>query len=254
MAKQKCNDAPWLATFADLMSLLMAIFVLLFAMSTLDADKYESIVRSLTQTLGHGKDLTQTQVQYFKQVQEEQQAEQDKDGETTIENLKPLFESLVETFAMASVESDVQVTLDTDHKQVRISFPESISFPTGRADLKPGFNVYLRKLRPFIGESDLVKAVGHTDKRPIFSGRFQSNWELSSARAASVIQRLIEEGLVQSKQAEVVGVADNSPLSDADTESGYAKNRRVEIIISPRYFASSASQEAEPKLQPPLAE
>ncbi len=243
MAKKKCNDAPWLATFADLMSLLMAIFVLLFAMSTLDAHKYEAIVKSLTHTLGHGSDLTQTQVQYFKQADEQRKVEQDQDGETTIENLKPLYESLVETFAMASRQSDVQVSLDPEKKRVHISFPENISFPTGSAELKPGFAVYLSKLQPYVTEFSRVQAVGHTDKRPVVGGRFKSNWELSSARAAAVVQKLIENGIIQSRQAEVVGVADTSPLSLAETEAGYAMNRRVEIIIEPNYFEDEGQGE-----------
>ncbi len=236
MAQKKCNDAPWLATFADLMSLLMAIFVLLFAMSTLDAHKYEAIVKSLTHTLGHGSDLTQTQVQYFKQVDEQRKAEQNQDGETPIENLKPLYESLVETYAMASQQSDVQVSFDPEKKRVRISFPESISFPTGRAELKLGFSNYLNKLQPYIHETARIQAVGHTDKRPVTGGRFKSNWELSSARAAAVVQKLILDGIIRPSQAEVIGVADTSPLSLEETEEAFAMNRRVEIIIEPNYF------------------
>jgi chemotaxis protein MotB len=148
----------------------------------------------------------------------------------------------VETFAMASRQSDVQVSLDPEKKRVHISFPENISFHTGSAELKPGFAVYLSKLQPYITEFSRVQAVGHTDKRPVVGGRFKSNWELSSARAAAVIQKLIEKGIIQSHQAEVVGMADTSPLSLAETEAGYAMNRRVEIIIDPNYFERDAAE------------
>lgn len=223
MAK-KAKDCPdWLATFADLMSLLMAIFVLLFAMSTLDADKYEAIVRSLTSSLGHGSDLTQTQVQYFKKVEDESKNK----GETVIEDLKPLLESLIDTFAQSNNDADqIEVTLDEQNKQIRISLPESISFQKGRADLKRTTAFQLRKLKPHINDTILVKAVGHSDNRPIRGGQYRSNWELSSSRAAAVAEQLLADGIVKANQLEVVGVADTQPLTDEATESGYAKKNR----------------------------
>ncbi|MDR9497861.1 MAG: flagellar motor protein MotB [Hydrogenovibrio sp.] len=236
MAKKCDKSQSWLATFADLMSLLMAIFVLLFSMSTLDADKYEAIVKSLTKTLGHGQDLTQTQVEYFKKVKEEQESNLEKKGETTLDDLKPLYESLIDTYSDSNEtaqENNIDVTIEPEEKQIKISFPERISFPSGRATLKPDFVVELRKLRVHIGQNDQVKAVGHSDKRPVTGGRFRSNWELSSARAAAVIEQLIDDQVARPEQCQVVGVGPTEPLVDEDTPQAYTKNRRVEIIIRP---------------------
>jgi len=229
MSDKSADCPPWLATFADLMSLLMAVFVLLFAMSTIDAKKYEAVVKSLTSTLGHGSDLSQTQVQYF----QSQEVPQEHKGETPIEDLKPLYESVVETYALTNQDSDIRVTLDQDEKLIRVSFAENISFLTGRATLKDGFITELKKLRPYIDDETLVKAIGHTDKRPVSGGRFKSNWELSSARAAAVIELLVNEGMVLPNRAEVIGVADSRPLDTSDTLEAYQKNRRVEIILVP---------------------
>lgn len=231
MAKKKSGDSQaWLATFADLMSLLMAVFVLLFAMSTLDANKYEALVKSLTQTLGHGADLTQQQVQYFTSVSAESRSENS--GETVMDNLKPLYDSLIETYA-PSKDSDITVTLDEEDKMIRVRLPESISFSPGRADLKASVVPQLRKLKSHISSDILVKAVGHTDKRAVSGGRFKSNWELSSARAAAVVQQLVADGVVQPSQVEVVGVADTQPLEVEDSLEAFAKNRRVEILLIP---------------------
>ena len=240
MAK-KAEDCPaWLATFADLMSLLMAVFVLLFAMSTLDANKYESIVKSLTMTLGHGSDLTQTQVEYFKKVKEEQNSDAEHQGETTIEQLKPLYESLIETYSNANQDSEIEVTLDEERKQIKVTFPESISFAPGRANLKKSVVYQLRKLKVHITENILVKAVGHTDKRPVSGGRFTSNWELSSARAAAVVEQMVKDRVVSPQQVEVIGVADSQPILDEESQEAYAKNRRVEILLIPKLEKENA--------------
>ena len=248
MAKKKCGDSQgWLATFADLMSLLMAIFVLLFSMSTLDADKYEAIVKSLTQTLGHGRDLTQTQVEYFKRVKEEKRASMDKQGETTLDQLKPLYESLVDTYSVKNQDAsddknDIDVMLDSEKKLIKVTFPERISFPSGRANLKPAFIVELRKLRQHIEPTDQVKAVGHTDERPVVGGRFRSNWELSSARASAVIEQIISEDIAKPRQCQAVGVGPTQPLLDEAHAVAYAKNRRVEILIKPQPKVSLEEQ------------
>lgn len=232
---KKSDDCPtWLATFADLMSLLMAVFVLLFAMSTLDAKKYEGIVESLTNALGHGAGLNKIQLEYFKQTEQiEPIPTQQPKSTVTPEKLQPLYERIAKTYEKSQQENNIEVTIDEDRQQVKVSFPERISFPTGEADLKPGFSVQLRKLKHHIDNTILVKAIGHTDKRPISSGRFKSNWELSSARAAAVIQQLIDDEIITPDQAEVIGVADTHPVDERDNEAAYALNRRVEIILIP---------------------
>ncbi|MDG4813376.1 flagellar motor protein MotB [Hydrogenovibrio sp. 3SP14C1] len=256
---KKSDDCPtWLATFADLMSLLMAVFVLLFAMSTLDAKKYEGIVESLTNTLGHGSGLNQVQLEYFKKTERinpipSEQAKpelssnlnQNSDSKPLPEKLKPLYESIAKTYERSQHDSNIEVTIDEDRQQVKVSFPERISFPTGEADLKPGFAAQLQKLKKHIDNTLLVKAIGHTDKRPISSGRFKSNWELSSARAAAVIQQLIDDRIITPDQAQVIGVADTHPVDDRDTEAAYALNRRVEIILIPHTHQHIKGQKIE---------
>ncbi|BBP44038.1 OmpA/MotB family protein [Thiosulfativibrio zosterae] len=234
MAKRVKPCPGWLATFADLMSLLMAVFVLLFAMSTLDAEKYESVVQSLTNALGHGQDLTQTQVQYFKQVQKNQ-SDSDLSGETVIENLKPLYESLIETYlSEAKPSEDIKINFDPQKNQIKVTFAEQISFSSGQAELMPKLIFQLRKLKVYLNPDMFVRAVGHTDELPVTGGRFRSNWELSSARAAAVIEQLVLDSVILPEQGEAVGMADTQPISAEHTPEAHAKNRRVEIIIMPK--------------------
>lgn len=232
MAK-KCKESPkWLTTFSDLMSLLMTFFVLLFSMSSVDAKKYEQAVQSLTESLTGGSGLLPEQAAYFKQ-QSSASTEQP-GGSSMIEDLKPLYESLIETYATASGQnSDIKLEYDAKTQQIKAIFPELISFDPGSAELKLRFRFLLRKLAILRHEPIKIKIVGHTDKRPIHSERFKSNWDLSAARAAAVADELIIAKIFAPQQIEVVGIADTQPVDLRDTPEAYAKNRRVEILIEP---------------------
>jgi len=246
MAKKARGGPAWLATFADLMSLLMAFFVLLYAMSSTDVPKYKAVVESLSETLGNGSELTPEQEQFFQSLQLSMDAESKKTQQpkpepeivqkTIVDNLQPLYDSLIETYSKEDENSEIKIHYDKANNQIRLVFPEQIAFDPGRADLKPRFIELLKKFFQFRGEKVALQAVGHTDSRPISGGRFKSNWELSSARASSVIEQLVKDNAIRPEQAQAIGLADTQPISTGTTEEDYAKNRRVEILITPEKF------------------
>jgi len=210
----------------------MALFVLLYAMSTVEIPKYKAVVESLTDTLGHGAELTENQVEFFEKVAKDEQSSKEVE-KSKIEDLRPLYESLIETFSKGSRSSEsIQIDYDEETDQIRVTFPEQIAFDAGRADLKPEFSQMLANFEGFKRPDIVIKVIGHTDKRPVGGGRFVSNWELSSARASSVIVEMLRQGLVRNGQIEAIGLADTKPLIDEDTVQAYAKNRRVEVLIS----------------------
>ena len=243
MARKSRGGPAWLATFADLMSLLMALFVLLYAMSTTEIPKYKAVVESLTEALGNGSELSPEQEQFFQSLQLSKEAEAKEVAlkepqppvkqESVIENLKPLYESLVQTYSEAGKNSEIKIHYDSENNQIRLIFPEQIAFDPGRAELKPRFIELLQKFFEFRGENVALQVVGHTDSQPISGGRFKSNWELSSARAASVIEQLVKDQAIRPEQAQAIGLADTRPISLGNTAADYAKNRRVEILITP---------------------
>jgi len=222
----------------------MALFVLLYAMSSTDVPKYKAVVESLTETLGNGSELTPEQEQFFQSLL----LAKDSESETTeppqpevvektvVESLKPLFDSLVDTYSEAGQNKEIKITYDEVTNQIRLVFPEQIAFDPGRADLKPRFVELLRQFFMFKDEKVAVQVIGHTDSRPISGGRFKSNWELSSARAASVIERLVNDRNIRAEQAQAIGLADTQPVSTGTTSFDYAKNRRVEVLVTPEDF------------------
>lgn len=243
MAKK--GGASWLATFADLMSLLMALFVLLFSMANVDITKYKAVVESFNETLGNGDELTPEQVSFFQTAQiddlpvndidltsktnaVEQQAQQ-----ILRERMEKLKERLERSFQIGRSDNPIGISYNAMTNQIKMVFPEQIAFETGSADLKLRFNQLLKRFYEFKNEKVAIQVVGHTDNRPIYSERFRSNWELSSARAASVIHQLIEDGSVRPNQVQAIGLADTQPIYQGSDAEGLAKNRRVEILITP---------------------
>ncbi|WEJ63321.1 OmpA/MotB family protein [Thiomicrorhabdus lithotrophica] len=239
MPKKVKSCPAWLATFADLMSLLMALFVLLYAMSSTDIPKYKAVVESLTEALGNGSELTPEQEQFFQSLQPASESERAQEPtpivfeQSTIQDLKPLFKDLIKTYSEADKNSEIKIDYDDDKNQIRLIFPEQIAFDPGRADLKPRFVELLQKFFAFKNEKVALQVIGHTDSRPISGGRFKSNWELSSARAASVIEQLVRDETIRAEQAQAIGLADTQPVSKGITPLDYAKNRRVEVLITP---------------------
>lgn len=230
MARKRSGGAPWLTTFADLMSLLMAVFVLLFAMSTLEIPKYQAAVKSLREALD-GPELSVEQKAYFESVKHTESAPSADIAPE--EKLYPLYESLIESFAVDEKNASINVDYDRESDEIRVTFPEEIAFDPGRAELKEEFRDLLLNFDAFYQKNVRIRAIGHTDKRPVKGGRFKSNWELSSARAASVVIELVNEEIVRAEQAEAIGLAETQPLSKGDSEEDLAKNRRVEILIVP---------------------
>lgn len=235
---KKSGSPAWMATFADLMSLLMALFVLLFAMSSVDTAKYKAVVESFNETLGNGDELTAEQESFFQSVQQSMDTMPavievpPMVVDITSKKMRELYHELDQGFSQTG-DASVMVEYNEQTEQIKLVFPEQIAFDAGRAELKPRFVVLLRKLSQLKETSLLVKVIGHTDSRPISSERFRNNWELSSARASAVVAQLIKDGCVRPAQARAVGVADTQPVDVQQTETAFARNRRVEILLSP---------------------
>lgn len=113
-----------------------------------------------------------------------------------------------------------------------ISLPEAGSFPAGRAELSTGARTVMLDLAQELrGLPNLIRVEGHTDDVPIHTPQFASNWELSTARATTVVQYLIEAGGVDPARLGAAGYAEYRPRLSNDTPDARARNRRVDIVV-----------------------
>jgi len=149
---------------------------------------------------------------------------------------------------------DKQVGLRMMKKGLVISVLGDVLFDSGKAKIRPGAYNILDKIASVLNEkvADLnVGIEGHTDNQPIRYSGWKSNWELSTARALSVLHYLIEEEQVVSGRLSVIGYGEYSPVSSNDTKEGRQLNRRVEIVILPQLTKAKETRVKEPELLEP---
>ena len=218
----------WFGTFADMMTLLFAFFVLLAAISTIDPVKLQNMADSMGKSVGKKEELDNQAM--------------------SLGDIHKAATKMVEEMAADPQTGEKPVEVTTSPKGVTIGISSDISFESGSANTKPGFLEILKKIVPTIQESYNMLAVeGHTDSDPLpksLMARYPSNWELSGARAAAVVRLLI--GLeVDPVRLQSVGYGEFVPrdkntaeIINADLIQKYnsnpqqkARNRRVEITF-----------------------
>lgn len=212
----------WFNTFADMMTLLFAFFVLLAAISTIDPVKLQEMSDAINKSVGKT---------------------QKKQGAMSLSEIEKAMKVMIQKEKLQDV-----MEVRTSPKGVTINLSSDISFESGSSDLKPQIIPVLQKIVPTMNNTYYAVAVeGHTDSDPIpekFQVRYPTNWELSSARAASVVRILVNMG-VDPTRLQSVGYAEFVPrdrpgdqLIDQNmiyrlnqTEDLKARNRRVEITF-----------------------
>lgn len=199
------NTERWLISYADFITLLFTFFAALYALSSMDKAKADKFTGSLRQAF------------------------------RVIEQPIPIYEektaSLVEDIRQ-NIKDAAGMSAKTDMRGVVVTFSDSSLFASGSADIKPD------TLEVLAGIADTLKnspgriiIEGHTDNVPLSSGKYSSNWELSTARAASVLNFFIAKG-VDPNRFSIAGYGEYRPVADNATDDGRAKNRRVEMVIS----------------------
>lgn len=264
MAKRKKEEpqkasAGWMNTFADLMNLLLCFFVLLFAMSTVDAQKFEMIAASFSQTfsifsggqtsigegmlLGNGVSQLNEMDQYMNSMGKPAESETDteemneidamqaKIEEAQLEESEKLAERIEEAIEESQMEDMIQ--LDFTSQYVQLTLKGAILFDSGKAELKEEAMPVIEKVALILeryAESE-IEIEGHTDTVPMSGVKYSNNNELSSARALSMFDYLIEHTTLQPAQIKHSGRGEYMPIADNSTPEGRAKNRRIEIKI-----------------------
>jgi chemotaxis protein MotB len=125
-----------------------------------------------------------------------------------------------------------QISVEREKGKIIIRIQEKGSFASGSAQLDPGFNQVMDRISQVLAtKPGRILVAGHTDNIPIHTGRFRSNWELSAARAVTVLHSLLRNPAVKDDRVTVQGFAETRPLEPNNTPEGRAKNRRVELVI-----------------------
>lgn len=247
-AAEEEEDSPgspaWMATFADLMSLLMTFFVLLLSFSEMDVQKYKLVAGSMKNAFGIQQEVVATKNPSGSEALLENYLQEaptvDSSEVKKADMLKMLEQLMAETAVDIEkleevLKEEIQggfIDLESGFRSITIRIKEKGSFDSGSADLQLEFVPVMAKLRNVLVEIEgKITVEGHTDDVYISTVRFASNWALSSARALSVGHELLREDILDSDRFVISGFSDTVPYADNETPEGRASNRRVEIII-----------------------
>jgi chemotaxis protein MotB len=269
----KCDAGlpPWLATFADLMSLLMCFFVLLLSFAEIDAVRFKKMAEAMKDAFGVQREIPVTDVvkgtsvimQEFspgkpeptpiteiRQTTTELEKEHLDITDKSAESQEELDFDAAKAAMQAKLEQEVQeqaeelkenldqeiseglLDVERESTKIIIRIQEKGSFPSGHATLNPEFFQVISKITDVIAHTPgKIIVAGHTDNIPISTARFRSNWELSSARAVTVVHAMLSNAALDENRFLIQGFADSRPLVPNDSGENRAKNRRVELII-----------------------
>ncbi|WP_243544927.1 OmpA/MotB family protein [Pseudodesulfovibrio tunisiensis] len=221
----------WRLTLADMMTLLLCFFVLMFSVAEVDPARYSTMSEVLSSAMS-GKEKTPRAVP----------AEQD--GTMPERQGKNLFELQLELARLIGGEAPA-ISLKLRPDAVAVNLRGGVFFDLGSATLTPrAMDILSRLAGPLTEAHYRLTIEGHSDNLPIHSTQYPSNWELSSARASSVARYLIEHGF-PGDDIQVMGLADTRPLAPNEDKAGKAipdnqsKNRRVVILVKPAFVRIS---------------
>ncbi|WP_226673585.1 flagellar motor protein MotS [Rossellomorea aquimaris] len=227
------KGAPrWMVTFSDLITLILVFFILLFSMSQIDIVKFRTIADSFQQR--QILEFYPSVIPFDDPSAEPEMESEDSQGKDD-QDLNSLL-SNIQSYLKENKLSDVIVATRTERGVVLV-LQEQALFDSGEATVLEDAYPFLNKVGDLLaGIPNFVKVEGHTDNRPIDTYRFPSNWELSSARASSVIRYLTRTGDLDPTRFIAVGYGDTRPIAPNDTSENLQKNRRVEVIITDPQF------------------
>ena len=225
--EQKAGAPEWLATYGDMMTLLLVFFVLLFSMSTVDSQKYKAVVQSLSGSLGmldSGTTVT------LEPLINNYPSDSPTESPTEYQEFSDMQEELENILQEESLNGHIK--LELNERGLIIRFLDNVLFDSGKADLTSDAKTIIDKVCNVLRESEKrVIVEGHTDNIPINTYRFPSNWELSTTRAVNVVKYIIDNNGIDSIRLSAAGYADQHPIADNATTDGRRNNRRVDMVI-----------------------
>jgi len=208
----------WLVTYADLITLLMIFFVVMYALSSrISADNFSKISKSLKSSLHtkkkEGKDI-------FANMPSQVKSDQMQEAQMRVKQ------------AVAQFDGKSQVRVDLQDRGLVISLFDTAFFEANSPDLKPAMQQALLKISTSLATmSNAISVEGHSDNIPP-GGRYTSNWQLAADRATRVVEFMNRHGRIAAKRMSATSYAEYRPLFPNDTPEHRALNRRVDLVVS----------------------
>lgn len=220
------GSGNWLTTYSDLVTLLLAFFVLLFSISEIDAEKFRNIMSSFQG--GPGVFEGESKLEPLPNSPEEILGI---DLDDDLETLKEYLEEYSEKIGLGNL-----ISVKMEERGIIVRFMDNVFFDPGSATIKEESFKVLELVSEILNREEFIKrqikVEGHTDTVPVSrTSRYETNWELSSARATNVLRYLVENTYMDGARISSSGYSYYRNISPNDTKENKAKNRRVDIVI-----------------------
>lgn len=226
---ERVNHERWLISYADFITLLLALFVVMFASSQPDKKKARQISHSVTEALENGGGPT---IVYEIVGGSPDRRNKGNSSRTAapVSELAPAMKYLDEALAAEIKAGKIEVHLDV--RGLVISLQQEAFFPSGGDEIALSELNSIEKISAIIRDlRNPVQLEGHTDSVPIHNQRFRNNWELSAARSIAMLQVLTGPYGIPEDRFAVAGYAETRPVDTNDSIGGRSHNRRVDIVI-----------------------
>ena len=212
------NTDRWLLTYADLITLLLGLFVILYGMSKIDLEKYEQVAAALGGIFGREGGVLDGRKQALEALSPLQQE-------------RNRIQQQIQK-AVGDLTSKGLISMTQNERGVTVHLTEELLFPSGSAELKRSSLIVLDTIASVLAKlPNDIRIEGHTDDIPIHSERFPSNWHLSVARALNTAVYIIDKYHMKPGQLSIAGYAEFRPLAPNTSAENRARNRRVDIVI-----------------------
>lgn len=249
MRKKKKNheehmDETWLLPYSDMLTLLLALFITMFAMGQIDKEKFNNVAKQFNVIFSGGSWIS------------------DGDGNSIVSIGGPdgsdttgMSDSQIEDTKMTEIKKNLEeeieqegygdrIKIDLNGEGLEIAIQDVALFDSGDAEVLSDVSPILLKISNMLKELDnQIRVVGYTDNVPISNNKFRSNWDLSAARAINVMDFMVSYGGIKEENVSIQAYGQYKPKTSNDTEEGKAKNRRVEIYVV-RNFPVDEEEEA----------
>ncbi|MGM9923602.1 MAG: flagellar motor protein MotB [Bacillus sp. (in: firmicutes)] len=238
-------DESWLLPYADLLTLLLALFIVLFAMSSVDAVKFQQLSRAFNDIFTGGTGMMEFSDPIQNSGPYDDDEERDSNmmgsggakgtlGEKDQKELSELQERVEEYIGKSDFKDKLGTTLTGEG--LMISIRDNVLFESGSATVLPEDKQVAEEIAALLvmDPPRSITISGYTDNVPISTSQYASNWDLSVMRAVNFMKVLLEDDKLSPEWFSAKGFGEFKPIASNDTAEGRAQNRRVEILISPR--------------------
>jgi chemotaxis protein MotB len=227
--EEEQSNERWVVSYADFITLLFAFFTAMYAISSVNEDKYKSVSESLSRA------FNPSEIKPINIIEEAELAEPR--GRSISDEFKSAFSTDYKEIisAVEQIETTKKVALIYEKNRVTVRIPDGVLFGSGKAELMgSGLPLLDEVARALKRIPNSVRIEGHTDNIPIKTDRYPSNWELSSTRSLNILKYFISKHGLSPARLSATGFGEFRPISNNNSQTGRAKNRRVDFQILAR--------------------